>query len=357
MWLLRRVSPRSLSGIRECSVRLAWQVRDKSDAPVEQTPPDVPEKDITSESDKDKKLSAKEMVLRFEQHLLDLSAQQKKAYQEVQPAPRFRDMGDIVRETRKHAHRPAFAPDMMHDDKSNIIVQERDKLNARIALINSSQSLIVLRSRMQDFFRDCQLTLEKLGEEILSAPPLTAITLASTKELLERPLPINGWDMILEAGIRTAARFGDINVAEAFLEQAKRMKIIIYVRTATIRIYHAMMEASWNLSHDADRVLFWLDEAKLMGFAMDKSTLDLLRRMRDDAIQQERDAISLQPTDADQLEDSPFNSLFPEHTQTPSEAFDKVIKTLQRDLNKASSNHRHRFPFHYSTTQTSEITF
>jgi YD repeat-containing protein len=96
MWLLKQVSPGSLIGIRGRFMRLVRQARDKSDALVEQTSPDVPEKDATNTSDKDKKLSVKETTLRFKQRLLGLITPQKKAYQEDQPASHSRDMGSVT---------------------------------------------------------------------------------------------------------------------------------------------------------------------------------------------------------------------------------------------------------------------
>ncbi|KAI8051167.1 hypothetical protein BDF22DRAFT_91904 [Syncephalis plumigaleata] len=242
-------------------------------------------------------------VSAIERQLLKLAREQRDVYQKIRPAPGFvrtsSSRGRLLDTTTTTSNRLPVTGKVVLPRLGvlrNKRLRQLDRLKTIIARIHVSENGVVLCNLMQQFFNDCaqadaSLQASNLAENQNNNNTTTTDTdtdIANNDnnnnnsdtandhhdDIVERA----DWDQILEAGIRTASRLGNLPLAEAFMEQTKRMGLSIYVQLATHRVYRAIIEATWSHTKDACRVAHWVNEMNRTGIMLDIDTTLLIQK-------------------------------------------------------------------------------
>jgi hypothetical protein len=230
-------------------------------------------------------------VSAIERQLLKLARGQREVYRKIRPAPGFvraisprTSSFESSSASPSSDHLPATGKvvlpslGVLHNKR----LRQLDRLKTIIARINVSNNSTVLLNLMQQFFDDCAQADASTQSTTINPTPTDTASNDSNhddkSDIVNDMVERTDWDQILETGIRTASRLGNLSLAEALMEQTKRMGLSIYVQLATHRVYRAIIEATWSHTKDACRVAHWVNEMNQTGIMLDIDTTLIIQK-------------------------------------------------------------------------------
>ncbi|KAI9593380.1 hypothetical protein BDF19DRAFT_448539 [Syncephalis fuscata] len=221
----------------------------------------------SSSSIHNESISTDQPMSAIERQLLKLAMGQRQVYRQVRPAPSFRQVTPSSSSSSLDESTPTKVIPLPNlGVLNNKRLRELDRLKMAVSRINASNHLMELHKQMHHFFSDC------------TQANLSNVSNSDHADTDTASIAITDRDQLLEAGLRTASRLGNLAYAEALLEQTRRFGMQLYVQMATHRVYRAMIEATWTHTQDAQRIAYWVHEMHRAGIQLDIDTRHLIRK-------------------------------------------------------------------------------